>query len=313
VQQLVARALRSKSRVMLSSISTKPLIGAAPASAPAATLRTGAICTRSSWPGRVVVTNCASGWAAPRAGAAAGCPAHAPPAALEDGIDRAAEADQLGAAGQAGRVGQRAELHARAVVVEQHAAVEVAHHHALRELAHQRGQAVALLFDAAAGLRHLGGDVAPELVALARQFVDGVRQRLHIGRRAGQRQFALHVGGQQHLRLFQQPRRRGDPAPVDGLRRGGRQADGHQRRQQEEHQAVAQQGHRLAAFGFGQRGPQQGAAAEREDPQQHRRAGGGHAHREQQPLVALHAAARPAASRSATFCTSSLVEKGLVM
>ena len=52
----------SKSRVMLSSISTKPLIELSPSSP----LRTGVICARSSWPARVVVTNCADGLATPR-------------------------------------------------------------------------------------------------------------------------------------------------------------------------------------------------------------------------------------------------------
>ena len=85
---------------MLSSISTKPL--SPPSTSPSlAGSRTGAICTRSSWPAGVPVTNCADGLAAPRrmrwrtlsSAWATSWP-------VEDGVDRAAEADQLGAAGQ---------------------------------------------------------------------------------------------------------------------------------------------------------------------------------------------------------------------
>ena len=69
--------------------------------------------------------------------------------AIEHGVDRAAQPDQLGAVGQRRRARQRAELQPRAAVVEQDAAVEVAHDHALRQLGHQRRQAVAFLLDAA--------------------------------------------------------------------------------------------------------------------------------------------------------------------
>ena len=55
----------SKSRVMSSSIRTKPL--SPPSTSPSlAGSCTGAICTRSSWPAGVPVTNCADGLAAPR-------------------------------------------------------------------------------------------------------------------------------------------------------------------------------------------------------------------------------------------------------
>jgi hypothetical protein len=45
---------------MLSSISTKP--DTVPSASPSVVLITGAICTRSNWPARVVVTKLAIGW-----------------------------------------------------------------------------------------------------------------------------------------------------------------------------------------------------------------------------------------------------------
>ena len=59
------RLSSSKLRVTLSSISTKPLTPAASVAALSLS-RTGAICTRSNCPERVVVTNWADGLAAPR-------------------------------------------------------------------------------------------------------------------------------------------------------------------------------------------------------------------------------------------------------
>ena len=165
----------AKSRVMLSSISTKPLSAAASPSR-RRIARTGAICTRSSCPARRAGDELRR-----RVRRAALQPLlHAlqrvgHQRAVEHGVDRAAQADQLGAAGQRGRARQRAELRARAAVVEQDAAVEVADHDALRQLGHQRGQAVALLLDAAAGGLHLRRDVGAQRAALARQLVDRPR------------------------------------------------------------------------------------------------------------------------------------------
>ena len=167
----------------------------------------------------MVVTNCADGVAAPRCSRWPDLLQRVgDELAVEHRVDRAAQADQLGAVGQLRRVRQRPELVARALVVEQDAAVEVAHDDALRQLGHQRGQAAALLLDAPAGLGDLGRDVAAQPFALLHQFVEGIGQRR--GSRHCPAPFSVCavVGLEQHTRLLEQPRRRRDMAPVQPLR-----------------------------------------------------------------------------------------------
>ena len=231
---------------------------------------------------------------------------------VEHGVDAAAQADELGAAGQRRGVRQRLELQPRAVVVEQHATVEVAHDHALRELAHQRGEAGTLPLDAAAGQCHLLRHVLPQAVALLRQFVEGARQALQRRSGAGGRQFTLHVGAEQHLRLFEQLRRCGEPEPVQRLRRGrsGRhqaQRDHHQQR----HPIPQKLRHRRALL-VGQRRPHQRAATQGKERQQGGGTGCRQRRRHDQALLLLHGRGG-AASSSRTFRVSSCVEKGLVM
>ncbi len=225
---------------------------------------------------------------------------------VEHRVDRAAEADQLGAAGQRRRVRQRPELPARALVVEQDAAVEVAHHHRLRQLRHQRGEPAALLLDVAAGLAHGLVHALAQRAALAQQLVDGVGQRARAGA-ALRRQRTYAVAGDRRLRLLGEPRRRDDEMPACAVHQhagGERQqqpAGEQQRRPRRE-----QRGERRP-LGVVERQCEHAEAEQRQRRQRRARQqrGGGLARVEARP----HA---PPSSSSRTRAASSRVEKGLV-
>ena len=100
--------------------------------------------------------------------------------AVDDAMDRAAEADQLRPARRRAR--EPAEELAGAFVVEQDPAVEVADHHALVELGHQRAELVALLGHVPARLGHQPGHVLLQRAPLLREAVDrrGERARRRV-------------------------------------------------------------------------------------------------------------------------------------
>ena len=226
--------------------------------------------------------------------------------AVEHGVDRAADAHQLGAMGQRGCLRQSAKLQPGAAVVEQDAAVEVADHHALGEFGHQRGQAVFFLLHAAAGQRDLLRHVLAQAVALGCQFVDAAGQRAQLWAAVG-RELLRFAGGQQHAGLLQQARRGAGVAQVEPM-----QPIRHAR--QRRHPAHAEQGdarpqHRAHGFAIGrlQRGPDQRQA--QGHPGGQGQPDGGN--RQDQPSIRLLHGCAP--SISATFCTSSRVENGFVM
>ncbi len=228
--------------------------------------------------------------------------------AVEDRVDRAAEAEQLGAVGERRRARQGTELGARAAVVQQDAAVEVAHHHALRELGHQRRQALALLLDAAAGLLHLRGDVGAQGAALLRQRVDDAGECARAGA-ALQRQLGLRLRRQHDLRLLGQPRRRGDPVQVDMARRRAQ-------RERQDHPDEQQQGEarlelrpQLRAFGRFERGGEDATGEQRREREHAAGQRGG----DDFAAVDAHGPWPQApASSSRTLSASSRVENGLV-
>ena len=225
--------------------------------------------------------------------------------AVEHGVDRPAQAQQLGAAGQRRCAGQGAELGARAAVVEQDAAVQVAHHHALRQLGHQRGQAVALLLDAAAGFAHLGRDVGAQRVALAGELAHGLGQRVRLG--AGRRLHGERAARSRHHHagLFGQARGAGHPAQVRRAQRHAERARQQQPAQQQQRAARLEHRHERGAFAGRQRGGEAGGAG----PPGH----GQHRARRQRgdPFAAVDLHGAPSSSR--TLSASSRVAKGLVM
>ena len=276
--------------------------------------RTGVICTRSSWPDRVAVTNCALGLALPRKQALLDAfQRMGDEPAIEDGIDGTSESDELRAARELRGLGQRAELAPCTVVVEQDAAVEVADHHALGQLAHQRGQPVALLLDAPARALDLLADVLPELVALARKIVDHLRQSAEGGLAAPGGEIVPQLVRQQAAGALQQARRRDQPAPEQRPRGEHRGGDDRERGESQQRRARDERPRDVGSLAVRQRRPHERPRRRGKDREQRR----GRQRRDRQsreePAIALHAPAGDRPRRSRTFCTSSLVENGLVM
>ena len=226
--------------------------------------------------------------------------------AVEHGVDRAAEADQFGAVGQTRRVGQRTELQPRAIVVEQDATVQIAHDDRLRQFRHQRGQTAAFLFDVAAGGAHLFGDVGAQPRALFDKAGDDVGQRAVLGV-ALRCKCALGIGAEHDARLVHQSRWRDDVAPIELVQSGRGQHQHEQQRHQRQRHAPAEQRQHGVAFGSIQRGQQQQTGHHRPQQQQSGQ------RRQHPPEAAIGTAVRIHPSISRTFCTSSRVEKGLVM
>ncbi|MDT4837766.1 hypothetical protein FQZ97_715070 [compost metagenome] len=229
--------------------------------------------------------------------------------AVEHAVDGAAQADQLGPAGHPGRLRERAELHASAVVVQQDAPIEVTDHHALRQLGHERGQPRALLLDALGRLAHPRIHLAAQLFALDHELVEQVGQHLGLDVALGV-QVAHDVGAQKHLSLFGQLHRGCDPVVEPAHQTPGDGGHANAPGQADQRQAAFQQApHHVAVLRV------QGGAHQPEGCQQ---PGDGHhgrnAQQPPQPPVGLAMTTHAAApSISLTFCTSSLVENGLVM
>ena len=226
-------------------------------------------------------------------------------ALVEHGVDGAPDADQLGAAGQLRRIRQRAELHARALVVEQDAAVAVAHHHALRQLRHQRRQPVALQPHAGAGTRHLGRHVGAQRIALRGQCVHRVGQRLLVGLRT-RFQLQGRTGVDEGARLLGQLGQRADARHPPALQRRHGRHHAQRPGQYQQRGARRQQPGELRSARRVQREVDQANCHGQQHRQRQRHQ---HQRPNQQALVSQGAAS----SSSATFCTSSRVEKGLVM
>ena len=236
--------------------------------------------------------------------------------AVEHGVDGTADAHQLRPAGHLRRLRQRLELQPGAAVVQQDAAVQVADHDALRQFGHQRGQPVALLFDAPAGLPHLRGHIGLQRAALARQLVDDTGQRPRLGAARGL-DLARHLGRQQHAGLFGHPRGRGDPVPVGAA---------HQRAERTRQQQPGEQQQRAAGFEHRRERRALGRLERRGEQQPHADAPSARAGapapawrsaRAGRPSCdprcrSVEAARHAAASSSRTRSASSRVENGLV-
>ena len=226
--------------------------------------------------------------------------------AVEHGVDRAAQADQLGAVGQSRLRRQRAELQPRPVVVEQHAAIEVADDDALRQLRHQRREAAAFLLDVAARQFNLAVDVGAQRGALLHQRIDSRRQRAVRGAAFGH-DLARHVGAKQGLHMLDQARRRGHTAQVQAAR-----CEAERTRQQQPGQKnqggarFDQAAQRSALLRLERRGEEAGGGECPQREQPARRERGRH-------LAPIDAHQAAPSSSARTRAASSLVENGLVM
>ena len=226
---------------------------------------------------------------------------------LQHRVDRAANADQLRAFHCLRLCGQFPKSLPCALVVEQDAARRVAHQHALLQLGHQRGEAVFFILHMAAGLRHLGGHVSAQCIALGRQFIDSQCQRPHFARAPG---FEL-------LRPFCREHHTGFPQQAHGRANVATVQHAHDSRDCAEpdqpankHQAGSARQHIAdgGALGLAQGGPDNGG--HQHQPQRHHQPG----NRDGRPearVAALHGCSP--ASICATRSTSSRVAKGLVM
>ena len=224
---------------------------------------------------------------------------------VEDGVDRAAEADQLGAAGRPGRARPGPELGPGAAVVEQDRAFEVADHDALGQLGHQRRQAAALGLDAAAGQGDLLCDVLLQLRALAQQGIEG-RGQVPVGGTALCRELVHGGAGEHRLGALVESGRGDDESSEQAARSPGRQAEPGEPDHHEDHPSRFQHRGQHAALGSLERGPDRRDARHRQE--RHRDAEAG-----DQQGQAQRWFQGPRSSISRTFCTSSLVENGLVM
>ena len=225
--------------------------------------------------------------------------------ALEDQVDRAAQADDLAAAGRARGIREGLELQPGPAVVKQDAAVEVADDDALVELRHQRREPVALLLDRQPRLANPRLHVFLEALALVGQAVDGFGDALQL-RRAGGLEAARRIGADQQADLVGQQRRRFDALLGEGLHEDGRRTGADQADHDQQAQARIEDGHQHGPLLGAQILPQ-GDGSPREHPDDERRDGD-----DGQCLPGLRAHAGRSSS-DFTLVTSSRVENGLVL